>query len=127
VACSNVRSRRSKGVPSLEGGDSDYFDRVREQLERAVDRIDADSESLSNAVQVQLNETIYRLTLVATIFLPLTFLVGFFGMNFTWMVDQIDSAGDFFVLGVAIWLVPLVASLLWLRVHDARRRAAAGS
>ena len=46
------------------------------------------------------NEVQERLTIVATIFLPLTVLTGFFGMNFNWMIDNLSSAWAFFALGV---------------------------
>jgi hypothetical protein len=39
---------------------------------------------------------------LATIFVPLTFVTGFFGMNFGWMVDHIDSPVAFWLLGMAI-------------------------
>ncbi|MGY5764265.1 CorA family divalent cation transporter [Brachybacterium sp. DNPG3] len=54
-----------------------------------------------------------RLTLVATIFLPLTLATGFFGMNFTWMQDQIGSPQAFALLGVA---APVAITLLTLLV-----------
>ena len=65
---------------------------------------------------MQLNETTYRLTIVATIFLPLSFIAGFFGMNFGWMVDHIDSAGAFWLLGVALMVVPLIVFALFVRL-----------
>ena len=43
-----------------------------------------------------------RLTLVATIFLPLTVSTAFFGMNFGWMTDRLGSASAFLVLGVVV-------------------------
>ena len=49
-----------------------------------------------------------RLTIVATIFLPLTFATGFFGMNFGWLVNHIDSLEAFLVFGVGGMVMPLV-------------------
>ena len=41
-----------------------------------------------------------RLTVVATIFLPLTLATGFFGMNFQRMLDRLDSLASFLLLGL---------------------------
>ena len=87
-------------VPGLEEDHGDYFDRISQQLDRIIDGIDAASGGLSSALEVQLNATTYRLTIVATIFLPLTLLTGFFGMNFDWMVDQVGSEAAFLVYGI---------------------------
>jgi magnesium transporter len=46
---------------------------------------------------------------IATIFLPLSFVVGFFGQNFRWMVGHISGPGTFFVLGIGTELVVLLA------------------
>jgi magnesium transporter len=108
-------------VQTLEGPHGVYFDRILAQLDRAVDRIDAASQSLSQALDIQLNETTYRLTVVATVFLPLTFLVGFFGMNFKWMVDHVESQTSFLIWGIAIWAVPLVAAAIVIRLRGAVR------
>ena len=112
-----------ESIEGLEGASGDYFDRVEHQLDRAVDRIDAASEALSHALEIQLNETTYRLTIVATIFLPLGFIVGFFGMNFDWMVHRTTSEGDFLLFGIAIWLVPLMLGVGYLAIRNLRRRA----
>ena len=55
---------------------------------------------MAKLIDLRLNETIYWLTVVATIFLPLTFVTGFFGMNFGWMVDHIDTPLAFVLLGI---------------------------
>jgi magnesium transporter len=109
-------------ITTLEPDKHEYFGRVAAQIGRTVNRIDAASEALSDALQVQLNETNYRLTLVATIFLPLTLIVGFFGMNFGWMVDHIDSAGSFWLLGIGAMLVALVVILLLIEGQALRDR-----
>jgi magnesium transporter len=61
------------------------------------------------------NESIRRLTVIATVFLPLTFLTGFFGQNFGWLVEHTDSLAAFLVLGLGALLVSLLALYLWLR------------
>ena len=109
--------RISEEIGQVEGLEPDherYFERVYEQLNRVVDGIDAAADSMAKMIDLRLNETIYWLTVVATIFLPLTFLTGFFGMNFGWMVDRIDTLGAFLLLGIG---GPVVATLLtWLAV-----------
>ena len=57
------------------------------------------------------NETSYWLTVVATIFLPLTFITGFFGMNFEWMIGEVDTQPAFWLLGVGSLVVGV--ALIW--------------
>jgi magnesium transporter len=54
-----------------------------------------------------------QLTIIATIFLPLSFLTGFFGQNFAVLVRNIASAWTFWVFGVALELAAAVL-LVWL-------------
>jgi magnesium transporter len=75
------------------------------------------------AVNVLINQMASRLTIVATIFLPLTFATGFFGMNFGWLVNHISSAESFLVLGIGGMIVPLItAAVLLLRAGYVHRR-----
>jgi magnesium transporter len=105
-------------IENLTTDSESYFERVYGQLNRLVDGIDAASDSMAQLIDLRMNETMYWLTVVATIFLPLGFLTGFFGMNFDWLVTRIDTALAFFVLGVGGSL--LAALLIWLVI---RRRA----
>jgi magnesium transporter len=80
-------------------------------------------EVLAETVSVLVNQMAGRLTIVATIFLPLTFATGFFGMNFGWLVRHIDSAETFFVLGVGGMVLPLIlVAILLVRAGYVVRR-----
>ena len=68
-------------------------------------------------VSVRQNATIEQLTILATVFLPLTFVTGFFGQNFAWLVGRIDGLGAFLAYGIGGLAVPLVLLFLWLRVR----------
>jgi magnesium transporter len=102
-------------VDGLITDNEHYFERVYEQLNRLVDGIDAAADSMAKLMDLRMNETMYWLTVVATIFLPLTFLTGFFGMNFGWLVERIDTAAAFFVLGVGG--AAAATALTWVAVR----------
>jgi magnesium transporter len=68
-------------------------------------------------VSVRQNATIEQLTILATVFLPLTFVTGFFGQNFAWLVGRIHGLAAFLVYGIGGLAVPLVLLFLWLRLR----------
>jgi Mg2+ and Co2+ transporter CorA len=67
------------------------------------------------AIAQRQGDQINRLTLVSLIFLPLTFITGFFGMNFGWMNEVIGSRPAFVALGVALPAVSVIVTVAWLR------------
>ena len=71
-------------------------------------------------VSLRQNTTIEQLTILATVFLPLTFITGFFGQNFAWLVRHISSDTAFLVYGIGGMLVPLALLFLWLRRNRAK-------
>ena len=77
-------------------------------------------------VGVRQNSTIQQLTVLATIFLPLTFLTGFFGQNFGWMVDHVDSFAAVLIYGVGGLVVALALLFSWLRFRMAKTDVSAG-
>lgn len=100
-------------LPGLELDERDYFRDVYDHLIRISDLIDSYRDLLSSTTDLYLstvsnrqNEVMKQLTIVGTIFLPLSFITGFFGMNFAWMVrDGIASTWSFFVLGIGSMLI----------------------
>jgi magnesium transporter len=66
-------------------------------------------------ISLRQNNTIEQLTILATVFLPLTFVTGFFGQNFGWLVGHIDSFAAFAFYGLGGLAVPLVLLFLWFR------------
>ena len=100
----------------------DYFRDVYDHLLRISEQIDAYREMLSGTLDIylatesnRLSEAGTRLAIVATIFLPLTFVTGFFGQNFGWLVRHIDSTWTFFLFGVGGLIAPLVVLGILLR------------
>jgi magnesium transporter len=88
-----------------------YLDRLDEQVDRLLTSIDAAANAMGMLLDLQLNERAYVVSVVATIFVPLTFITGFFGMNFGWMVDQVDSQIAFWLLGFSVPIA--TAALSW--------------
>jgi len=97
-------------LPGLQADGEPYFDRLANETNRLIDSIDATADGMATVVDLRLNEMSYWLTVVATIFLPLTFVTGFFGMNFEWMVGEVDTALAFWVLGVGTILAAAVTA-----------------
>jgi magnesium transporter len=95
-------------LPGLKLDARDYFRDVYDHLIRISDLVDTYRELLSGATDLYLstvsnrqNEVMKQLAIVGTIFLPLSFIVGFFGQNFGWLVNHaIAPAWTFWVFGI---------------------------
>jgi magnesium transporter len=79
-------------------------------------------ESYVSMIATRQGQVINWLTLLSMVFLPLSFLTGFFGMNFGWMVDAIDGPWWFLALGVVLpvltvaGIFALARNRGWLRI-----------
>ncbi|HMX03837.1 MAG TPA: magnesium/cobalt transporter CorA [Chitinophagales bacterium] len=87
---------------------------VLDHVHQVVNQIDVDREYLADLVQTNmanmnahLNEIIKVLTLISTIFIPLTFIVGVYGMNFGNIPLMQTTYGYFVVWGVMIFITLL--------------------
>ena len=91
-------------------------------LDKRITRFREDVDSLSNYVghlqdayfaslDVKMNQTMKHLTVLTTIFFPLTIIVGWYGMNFVYMPELQWKAGYLFVILLSVVVVLL---LLWI-------------
>ncbi len=112
-------------LPGLEAGTRDYFRDVYDHLIRVSDMVDSYRDLLTSAMDVylstvsnRLNVVMKQLTVVATIFLPITALTGFFGQNFAYLVKNVTSEADFLVFGVGGIVVSCVLLFAWFKRND---------
>lgn len=80
----------------------DYITQVREAYQAQVD--------------IKLNKTMKLFTVVTTIFLPLTLIAGWYGMNFKYMPELSWVHGYPFVIGISLAVV--VVCLVYFRRHN---------
>jgi magnesium transporter len=112
-------------LPGMEADDSLYFRDLYDGLVRSSELIDSYRDLLSGAADMYLSTVANRqgeiskqLTIIATIFLPLSFLTGFFGQNFAFLTNHIiNHTWTFFVFGIGLLLVSVGA----LRVFFSRK------
>jgi magnesium transporter len=110
-------------LPGFTNDEShDYFRDVYDHLLRINDSIESYRDVLTGLLDVylsaqsnRLNVFITRLTVLGTVFLPLTFITGFFGQNFGWMVGHISGPVSFWLLGVGGEVLSVAALLIWFR------------
>lgn len=112
----------SVGIPGMEDLDWRYFRDIEDHLIRMTDALDSQRDLLAGLTDVylstvsnRLNVVMKQLAIVAGVFLPLTFLTGFFGQNFPWMVEHIGGAAAFWLLGVGLQIAAVAGLLLWFR------------
>ena len=99
-------------LPGMSEKDERYFRDVYDHLIRITDLIDTYRDLLTGAMDVylstvsnRLNVVMKQLAIIATIFLPLSWLTGFFGQNFGWLVSHIGSVWAFVLAGLGTELL----------------------
>jgi magnesium transporter len=109
-----------EGLSKIVKGESDfiqeenlrYFADIYDHVAHLIDSLDTYKDLTSslldihiNAMNARLNEVIKVLTVISTIFMPLTFIVGVYGMNFHFMPEIKWYWGYYSVWGVMIAIV----------------------
>jgi magnesium transporter len=98
----------------------DHLAQVLGELQRQTDDLMALTATYFNANSDRLNAVATRLTIGTTLFVTWTLVTGFFGQNFGWLVDHIESGHAFLVWGVGGLVVPTIVllSLFWVKRDD---------
>jgi magnesium transporter len=106
-------------VPGMDADSERYFRDVYDHLIRISDLVDSYRDLLTGAMDTylstvsnRLNAVMKQLTIIATIFLPLSFLTGFFGQNFSWLVSHIQGLPIFIGVGIGLEVLAVVALLV---------------
>jgi magnesium transporter len=100
-----------------------YFQDIGDHLARVADSVDTYREVASGTMDIYLSSVSNRmnlimkqLTVIATVFMPLTLISGIYGMNFRYMPELEWRFGYFGVLG------GMLAVILWMLWFFKRRK-----
>ena len=109
-------------LPGMSGEDERYFRDIYDHLIRISDLIDTYRDLLTSSMDVflstvsnRLNVVMKQLAIIATIFLPLTFITGFFGQNFGWLVLHVRGWEQFLIFGIGLELVAVALLVAYFK------------
>ena len=114
------RPAGAPGVPLISENLGNYFRDVYDHTIIAIDTVETYRDILSGMLDIylssmsnRLNEIMKVLTIIATIFMPLTFITSLYGMNFKNMPELQWEYGYFGVIGIVVAIA--VTMLLYFR------------
>ena len=91
-----------------------YFQDVIDHLTQVSQHLDTFREMVSNLSElylanndIQMNDVMKRLTVVSTIFIPLTFIVGLYGMNFKLNFPEIEWQYGY----LSVWIFMIILTI----------------
>lgn len=112
---SMVQDLAGNESPLLANDTRTFLRDVMDHSSDAVDSLTSLREQLTNLhelyvtnLNIKMNEVMQMLTVISTIFIPLTFLVGVYGMNFEVMPELTWDWGYFAIWGVMITLAVIM-------------------
>jgi len=94
----------------------DHMIQIIDSVETYRDLLSGMLETYLSSVSNRMNEIMKVLTIIATIFIPITFLVGVYGMNFKFM-PEIDWRYGYFV----IWGI-IILAIVFMLVNFRRKK-----
>lgn len=109
-------------LPGMTPDAERYFRDLYDHLIRISDLVDSYRDLMSGALDThlstvsnRLNVVMKQLTIIATVFLPLSFLTGFFGQNFGWMVNRLTSFPVFVGVGIGGQALTVAVLMVFFR------------
>lgn len=104
----NLKGFQDEGIyDNIEKSNYTFFARLHQKSLELLDQTEADMNALESVSNIffssqsqRMNQIMKTLTIFSVIFMPLTFIVGIYGMNFDNMPELRSENGYFIVLGV---------------------------
>lgn len=95
----------------------DHLVRLHDIAESVQDLVSGTMDTYLSVINNRMNEIMKTLTLITTLFMPISFIVGFFGMNFFQPVTPLDiwTGSKAFVLTLFIMLLTPFGMYMWWR------------
>ena len=110
-------------IPGMSPGGVSQLQSFATQVDGTEKLITYITDSLRNAVQDLQGQVsgwqsnrINQLTIVTIVFLPITFMTGYFGMNFTWLDNQLNSLGAYILWGILLPIAVVLGSI-WILIR----------
>ncbi len=101
-----------KGSPLVKKGTLPFFSDLKDHQIRVVEILETMNDLLMNIIDIyfsninlRMNEVIRILTIISTIFIPLTFVAGIYGMNFKFFPELTWKYGYFMVWAVNLLII----------------------
>jgi magnesium transporter len=95
----------------------DIFDHINfltDRIESFTDTINTLKDIYMSSISLKMNNVMKVLTVIATIFIPLTFIAGIYGMNFSYMPELQWKWGYFAILG--LMFVVIIVMLIFFKI-----------
>jgi magnesium transporter len=109
-------------IPGMTAESERYVRDLYDHLIRISDMVDSYRDLLSGSLDAymsmvsnRLNDVMKQLTIIATVFLPLSFLTGFFGQNLGWLVNREGSLTAFLIFGIGTEALAVIILLVMFR------------